>query len=304
MGKLFASLLVLIFSITSFAQSPAISLPEQVDSLVNSEMQKQQIPGLSIVVLKDGSIMYNKGYGFANLEHQVAVKPETIFQSGSIGKQFTAFAIMLLAEEGKLSLDDRLSKFFPGAPASWDSISVKNLLTHTAGFGDYPDNFNYRADYTEDSLFQIIKNIPLKFRAGERSEYSNLGYVTLGLIIGKVAGKFYGDFLRERVFDPLGMTTARVISEADIIPNRAAGYRMQNGEIKNQYWVSPTLNSTADGALYLTSIDMAKWEAGLNAGKLLKPESYQQMWTPVKLNDGSTYPYGFGWRIDSINGKA
>ena len=109
--------------------------------------------------------------------------------------------------------------------------------------------------------------------------------------------------MRERVFDPLGMTTARVISEADIIPNRAAGYRMQNGEIKNQYWVSPTLNSTADGALYLTSIDMAKWEAGLNAGKLLKPESYQQMWTPVKLNDGSTYPYGFGWRIDSINGK-
>lgn len=303
MGKLLLWLLMLNCSITCLAQPPANNLPEQIDSLVNSEMQKQQIPGLSIVVVKDGSIMYNKGYGFANLEHQVAVKPETIFQSGSIGKQFTAFAIMLLAEEGKLSLDDHLSKFFPGAPASWDSITVKNLLTHTAGFGDYPDDFNYRADYTEDSLFQIIKNIPLKFRAGERSEYSNLGYVTLGLIIGKVAGKFYGDFLRERVFEPLGMTTARVISEADIIANRAAGYRMENGEIKNHYWVSPTLNTTADGSLYLTSVDMAKWEAGLNAGKLLKSESYQQMWTPVKLNNGSTYPYGFGWRIDSINGK-
>jgi hypothetical protein len=118
-----------------------------------------------------------------------------------------------------------------------------------------------------------------------------------------VNGKFYGDFLKERVFTPLGMTTARVITEADIVPNRAAGYWLDNGQLKNQQWVSPTINTTADGSLYLTVLDMAKWEAALNAGRLLKNESYQAMWTPVKLNNGKTHPYGFGWTIDSLNGK-
>ena len=274
-----------------------------VDSLVKSEMQKQNIPGISIVVIRDGKIAYVQGYGFANIEHKVAVKPETIFQSGSVGKQFASFAIMLLVEDGKISLDDKLTKFFPDAPFSWDSITVKNLLTHTAGFGEYADDFNYRADYTEDSLFRIIRKIPAQFKAGEKSVYSNTGYVTLGLIISKVTGKFYGEFLKQRIFEPLGMTTARIISETDIVPNRAGGYQLVDGEIKNQEWVSPSLNTTADGSMYVTALDMAKWEAGLNAARLLKKESYEMMWSPVKLNDGSIYPYGFGWRIDSIQGK-
>lgn len=274
-----------------------------VDSLVNSEIKKQNIPGLSVVVVRDGKIDHIKGYGLANLEHKVAVKPETIFQSGSVGKQFAAFAIMLLVEDGKISLDDRLSKFFPDAPNSWNAITVKHLLTHTAGFGEYMDNFNFRADYTEDSLYRIMKTIPLQFAAGEKSVYSNMGYVTLGLIISKVTGKFYGDFLKQRIFEPLGMTTARIISEYDIVPNRAAGYQLVDGEIKNQEWVSPSVNTTADGSMYVTALDMAKWEAGLNAGKLLKKESYDMIWSPVKLNDGSTYPYGFGWWIDSVQGK-
>lgn len=292
-----------ITALVSHAQPSPGKLQAQVDSLVKSEMQKQKIPGLSIVVVKNGKIDYIKGYGFSNLEHKVAVRPETIFQSGSVGKQFTAFAIMLLVEDGKLGLEDPLTKFFPGAPRSWDSITVKNLLTHTGGFGDYPDEFDFRADYNEDSLFRVIRKIPLRFNPGEKSQYSNIGYVTLGLIIGKVTGKFYGDFLQERIFKPLGMSTARVISEYDIIPNRAAGYMMENGTIKNQRWVSPTINTTADGSLYVTALDMAKWETALNEGRLLKRESYEAMWTPVKLNNGSTYPYGFGWRIDTVNGK-
>jgi CubicO group peptidase (beta-lactamase class C family) len=124
----------------------------------------------------------------------------------------------------------------------------------------------------------------------------------LGVLIHKVSGKFYGDFLQERVFQPLGMTTARVISEADIVPNRAAGYRLANGQLKNQSWVSPALNTTADGALYLTVYDMAKWDAALYTEKLLKRSSLEEMWTPVKLNDGKTHPYGFGWALGSVRG--
>lgn len=292
-----------ILGIYGLAQTSSVNLKRKADSLIKSEMQKQRIPGLSLVVLRDGKIDYVNGYGYANLEHNVTVKPETIFQSGSVGKQFTAFAIMLLVEDGKIGLNDPLNKFFPDAPAAWEKVSVKNLLTHTGGFGEYPDDFDYRASYTEDSMYKLISKIPIAFKAGERSQYSNLGYVTLGIIISKITGKFYGEFLKQRIFEPLGMHTARVISERDIIPNRAAGYRIINDEIKNQQWVSPTVNTTADGALYLSTLDMAKWEAGLNAGKLLKKESYEAIWSPVKLNDGSTYPYGFGWAIDSVNGK-
>lgn len=291
--------LLLLFTITCFAQDGVSS---KIDDYIRAEMKAQQIPGLSLAVIKNGEVVLAKGYGFANVEHQVAVKPETIFQSGSMGKQFTATAVMMLVEEGKLSLDDKITKFFPDGPETWRNITVRHLLTHTSGLGDYPDDFDLRRDYTEDELVQRIKPIPLAFQPGEKWSYSNLGYVMLGVLIHKVSGKFYGDFLQERVFKPLGMTTARVISEADIVPNRAAGYRLVNGELKNQNWVSPTLNTTADGALYLTVYDMAKWDAALYTEKLLKRSSLEQMWTPVKLNDGKTFPYGFGWALGDVRG--
>jgi CubicO group peptidase (beta-lactamase class C family) len=167
---------------------------------------------------------------------------------------------------------------------------------------DYPDDFDLRRDYTEDEMVQRIKPIPLAFPPGEKWSYSNLAYVMLGVLIHKVTGKFYGDFLQERVFQPLGMSTARVISEADIVPNRAAGYRLVNGQLKNQDWVSPSLNTTADGALYLTVYDVAKWDAALYGEKLLKRSTLEQMWTPVKLNDGKTHGYGFGWALGDVRG--
>lgn len=281
--------------------SPKLTM--RVDSLVNAEMESQRIPGLSVVVVRDGKIDYVKGYGYSNLEHKVQVKPETIFQAGSVGKQFTAFAAMLLVQDGKMGLDDKLTKYFPDAPSGWDSITVRNLLNHTSGFGEYTNNFNYWANYTEDSLYQEYRKRPLIFKPGERQRYSNMGYATLGIIIGKAAGKFYGDYLKERVFAPLGMTTARIITEEDIVLNRAAGYRLVNGTIKNQEWVSPSINTTADGSMYVTALDMAKWEAGLNEGKLLKKEYYDMMWAPTRLNDGTVENYGFGWSIDSVNGK-
>ena len=291
--------LVLLISTTCLAQD---SFTTKVDEYVRAEMQSQQIPGVALAVVKDGNVVLARGYGFANVEHEVPVKPETIFQSGSTGKQFTATAVMMLVEEGKLSLEDKITKYFTDAPGAWRDITVRHMLTHTSGMTDYPPDFDMRRDYTEDELFQRIKTIPLDFQPGEKWSYSNIAYVMLGILIHKVSGKFYGDFLQERVFKPLGMSTARIISEADIIPNRAAGYRLVNGQLKNQSWVSPSLNTTADGALYLTVYDMAKWDAALYTDKLLKRTTLEQMWTPVKLNNGKTHPYGFGWSLGQVRG--
>ena len=291
--------LILLLSLTCFAQD---GVATKVDDYIRAEMQAQQIPGVSLAVIRNGEIVLARGYGLANVEHQVPVKPETIFQSGSMGKQFTATAVMMLVEEGKLSLDDKITKYFPDGPSAWRDITVRHLLTHTSGMTDYPDDFDLRRDYTEDELVQRVKTIPLAFQPGEKWSYSNLAYLMLGVLIHKVSGKFYGDFLQERVFKPLDMSTARVISEADIVPNRAAGYRVVNGQLKNQNWVSPSLNTTADGALYLTVYDMAKWDAALYGEKLLKRSSLEQMWTPVKLNNGKTHPYGFGWALGEVRG--
>ena len=207
--------------------------------------------GRFVVVLREGKIEILKSYGLANVEHQIPVKPETVFQSGSIAKQFTAAAAMILAEDGKIALDDKMTKYFADAPEAWSKITVRHLLNHTSGVGDYPPEIDLRKDYTEDEYSTLSKKRRLVFETGAKWNYSNLGYVMLGLLVRKVTGKFYGDFLRERIFQPLKMTTARVISEADIIPNRAAGYRFERGELKNQEWVSPSTNTTADGALYL-----------------------------------------------------
>jgi CubicO group peptidase (beta-lactamase class C family) len=300
MRRTHASLaLILLLSTVCLAQDlPAA----KIDDYIRAEMQSQQVPGVALAVVKDGKVVLARGYGFANVEHQVPVKAETIFQSGSTGKQFTATAVMMLVEEGKLSLEDKITKYFTDAPESWRDITVRHMLTHTSGMTDYPPDFDMRRDYTEDELFERIKTIPLAFQPGEKWSYSNIAYVMLGILIHKVSGKFYGDFLQERIFKPLGMSTARVISEADIIPNRAAGYRLVNGQLKHQSWVSPSLNTTADGALYLTVYDMAKWDAALYTDKLLKRATLEQMWTPVKLNNGKTHPYGFGWSLGEVRG--
>ncbi len=272
----------------------------KVDEFVSREMHKQHIPGLSLAVIKDGKLLFAKGYGFSNVELQVPVKPETVFQSGSVGKQFTATAVMMLVEAGKIRLDDKVSKYLK-TPESWSNIKVYHLLTHTSGLGDYPPDFDFRQDYTEDELLARLSEVPLQFQPGKKWSYSNVGYVTLGILVSKVSGEFYGEFLQERIFKPLGMKTARIISEADIVTNRASGYQLVKGGLKNQDWVSPTMNTTADGSLYLTVDDMARWDAALYTETLLKKASLDQMWTPVKLNDGQTRPYGFGWIVDEVH---
>ena len=267
-----------------------------VDEFVEAYRKKNDIPGVALLVIQDGAVRTSQGYGLANIEHEVPVQPKTIFQSGSIGKQFTATAVMMLVEENKLQLSDPISSYLK-VPDSWNGITIRHMLTHTSGLGDYPESFSLQKDYTEEELLAMITAQPLSFSPGQKWSYSNLAYVTLGILIHKISGKFYGDFLKERIFEPAGMKTARIISESDIIPNRAAGYTMVDGQLKNQKWVSPTLNTTADGSLYFSIEDLAKWDAALNAEMLLKKSSLQEMWTPVKLNDGKIEPYGFGWSI-------
>lgn len=275
---------------------------DPIDDFILATMKKQEVPGLTVGVVKDGRIVKAQGYGLANVEHQVPAKRETVYQTGSVGKQFTAMAVMLLVEEGKLQLDDPVGRHLKAAPPAWKDVTVRHLLTHTSGIRDATATLDLRRDYTEDELLKKLAAAPLDFEPGTKWRYSNSAYEVLGILISKVAGQFYGDFLKDRVFKPLGMTTARIISEADIVPNRAAGYQFVKGRLQNQEWVSPTFNTTADGALYVTVDDMIKWDAALTAGKLLKKESYDAMWTPVKTKDGKAHEYGFGWALGERHG--
>jgi CubicO group peptidase (beta-lactamase class C family) len=293
----------LLFTCATLALSQS-SLDSAVAEYVKAEMERQHIPGLALLVTRDGKVVRSEGFGLANVELQVPVKPETIFQSGSVGKQFTATAVMMLVEAGKIGLNDPLTKYFPEAPPSWKNVTVRELLSHTGGFGDYPKDFNFRKDWTEPQLLKLVESIPLAYPPGTKWEYSNLGYLTLGILIHRVSGEFYGDFLRQRIFQPLGMQATRIISEADIVPNRAAGYRLVKGELKNQEWVAPAMNTTADGSLYFSIVDLSRWDAALYEGKLLKRSSFDLMWTPVKLKNGQSNKagYGFGWFIEERNG--
>jgi CubicO group peptidase (beta-lactamase class C family) len=292
----------------AYGQSvPAEQVSGKVDELVSAELRAQHIPGATLAVVLDGKVIKAAGYGTSNIELGVAAKPESIFQTGSVGKQFTATAVMMLVEEGKVGLDDKISKYFTSAPPAWKGITVRHLLTHTSGIPDYTSEktggaINLHTDYTEEELVKKISSLPLEFQPGDKWSYSNSGYLILGVLIHHVTGEFYGDFLQQRIFRPLGMTSTRIISEADIVPNRSAGYRLLRGQLKNQEWVAPTLNTTADGALYTNVLDLAKWDAALYTEKLLRRSSFGQTWTPVKLNGGKTYPYGFGWRVAEVNG--
>jgi CubicO group peptidase (beta-lactamase class C family) len=262
-------------------------------------MERQHIPGLALLVSRNGKVVRSEGYGLASVELNVPVTPQTIFQSGSVGKQFTATAVMMLVEAGKIGLDDPLTHYFPQGPAWWQRVTVRELLSHTAGFTDYPKDFNYRKDYTEDQLLTIVEAIPPAYPPGTSWMYSNMGFLTLGILIHRVTGEFYGDYLQEKIFKPLDMSSTRIINEADIIPNRSAGYRLVEGKLKNQEWVAPALNTTADGSLYFSILDLAKWDAALYADTLLKRSSLQQMWTIAPLLDGkpNTGHYGFGWFV-------
>lgn len=275
---------------------------DQVDKYLKSQMQEHRIPGLTLEIIRDGKAIKTAAYGLANVELNVPAKPETVFEIGSITKQFTAAGILMLAQEGKLSVDDKISKYLKDPPEAWANVTVRHLLTHTSGIKSYTglDGFQIWRHLTQEQFIKAIGKEPMEFQPGDSWKYCNTGFNLLGYIIENVSGKNYWEFMGERVFQPLGMqaTTKRLYSL--VIPNRASGY-----EQTNHVWMNRDTDLTevfSAGAIASTAGDLAKWSVALNGDRLLNAASKAQMWTPVKLNDGKTRKYGFGWNVDTLEG--
>jgi D-alanyl-D-alanine carboxypeptidase len=275
---------------------------DQVDKYLKSQMQQHRIPGLTLKIIRDGKTIKTAAYGLANVELNVPTKPDTVFEFGSITKQFTAAGILTLAQEGKLSVDDKISKYLKNTPEAWAGVTIRHLLTHTSGIKSYTglNGFQIWRNLTQAQFIKAIGKEPMEFQPGDSWKYCNTGFNLLGYIIENVSGKDYWDFMGERVVQPLGMTvtTSRLLSR--VIPNRAAGY-----EQTNQVWMNRDSDLTevfSAGAIASTAGDLAKWNAALDSDRLLNADSKQQMWTPVKLNDGKTRKYGFGWNVDAVEG--
>jgi D-alanyl-D-alanine carboxypeptidase len=278
---------------------------DDVDRYVEARLKKENVPGASVAVVRGGKVIKARGYGLADIELNVPATEHTVYQWASVTKQFTAGAIMLLVEAGKINLGDPVSRYYTNSPAAWSNITVRHLLTHTSGIKSYTSIPNFfrtmRKDYQPEELIDLIRNEPLEFGPGERWAYNNTAYFLLGLIIENVSGKSYGDFLAERIFRPLGMDTARVNRQLDLITNRATGYNVISNKILRSEFVSPTQPYSA-GALVGTVLDLAKWDAALYTDKLFSAAVREQLWTPVKLNSGKAQPYGFGWQVDELRG--
>ena len=287
----FAYLLLLTLSVAVRA--------DQVDDYVKAQMERQHIPGVSIVVIKDQKVVKSMGYGLANVELNVAATPETVYKIGSVSKQFIATGILVLVQDGKISLDDNVSKFLDGTPDAWKPITIRHLLTHTSGIVREAPGFDPLKIQNDADVIKTAYSLPLRFTPGEKYEYCNVGYFTLAEIISKVGGKPWPDFLRERVFAPLGMNSTRTTNMTDLVTNRANGYVWRDGKFQNAaiyFAVRPS------GAFLSTVLDLAKWDAALHAGTILKHPTLDQAWTPVKLNNGNTHPYGFGWELAPVAG--
>jgi CubicO group peptidase (beta-lactamase class C family) len=276
---------------------------DSLDRYVRSELARQRIPGLSVAVLRGDSVVLGRGYGSANLENHVPATDSTVYEVGSISKQFTAAAIVLLSQQGHLGIDDVITRYLPEGSSIWSGVTIRHLLTHTSGISDQSlDTLDFRKDYTEDELVRLAAAQPLLFDPGESESYSSTGFTLLGVIIHRVTGKFYGDFLRDRIFRPLSMRAARINSDTAIVPNRSAGYRFEHGTLKNRDWTSPSLSATADRGLSLSARDLSQWAIALNHQKPLGRAGLQASWTPVRLNKGWTYPYGLGWQLTQQRG--
>ena len=276
-----------------------VARADEVDDYVKAEMQRQHLAGVSVAVLKEGQIIKVEGYGLANIELNVAARPDTVYKIGSVSKQFIATGIMLLVGEGKISLDDKISKFLDGTPETWKDITVRNLLTHTSGLVREAPGFDPLKIQNDADVIKTAYKEALRFVPGEKYEYCNVGYFSLAEIIHKVSGKPWPEFLNERVFAPAEMHATRTTTLTDLVRNRANGYLWNNGKFENAtifFALRPS------GAFLSTVLDLAKWDALLYSDKILNKSLRDQMWTPVKLNNGSTYPYGFGWTVDTLRG--
>jgi CubicO group peptidase (beta-lactamase class C family) len=276
---------------------------DAVDDFVTTQMQKRHIPGLSLAVIKDGKVVKMCGYGLASVELGAPATKDSVYQIASLTKAFTATAIMMLTEDGKLGLDDQITKHLGGLPATWGGITIRHLLTHTSGLVADPVPWSMETvarPYTSDELLKLITGAPLQFPPGTMYRYANSDYYLLALIIEKVSGKSYGEFLSERIFKPLGMTATRVDDPWEVVPGKVTGYGWDHDKLN----VPPSIHPSqllGSGNLLSTVTDLAKFDAGLTGGRLLRKTSLEQMWTPAKIN-GEEIGYGLGWTIYDYRG--
>jgi CubicO group peptidase (beta-lactamase class C family) len=279
----------------------------QIERVVRKEMRAEGIPGLALAVVQDGQTIYARGFGVAEREHQIPVTSETVFQIGSIGKQFTATVATLLAREGRLDLDAPLSRYVDGLPTAWSTVTPRRVLVHQAGVPQIapPDRdlLDLSRDYSVSEYVALATSLPLDFEPGTGASYSDTGYVLLGFALDRAGEQFYGDFLHEHVFGPLGMHSTRIVADSNALARRAHSYeRGLDGHLHPASWVSPTLNRTADGSLYSTVRDLARWDAAIGRHEILTRPELEALWVVPALQDGTAplYHYGSGWERNRL----
>lgn len=308
--KLSTLFLLFLGLLSSALQAQSISKAQtaEIDRLL-AETFKADRNGAAVMVTHKGKTLYHKAFGMANLELDVPMRPEHVFRIGSVTKQFTAAAILKLAEEGKLNIQDELTQFLPDYPTHGKKITVEHLLTHTSGIQSYTDMpewdpATHRKDFTPEELINYFKDKPMNFDPGTEFRYNNSGYVLLGYIIEKASGKTYGEYIRDAFFKPLGMKNSYYGDTEPLIKNRAAGY--SQGDVEGTLVNSPFLSMTqpyAAGSLLSTVEDLNIWSQALHGGKVLQPASYQAMITPYKLSSGAPNRYAYGLQLGNLLGS-
>jgi D-alanyl-D-alanine carboxypeptidase len=297
----------------------ATARADGVDDYVLSEMRKRHLPAVAVLVIREGKVVKEKAYGLANVELKVAAEEETLFQLASTTKAFTATAIMSLVEDGKFSLDESVRRILPQLPPAWDGVTVRHLLTHTSGLPDVvvnEDSDEVIAQTRPEALRKLAR-MPVLSRPGAKWAYNQTGYVLLGMIVEKVSGLGFEEFMARRFFRPLGMTHTRFGDDREVVAGRASMYTRYEQQTDQK--VSPkglwTYRNLYPSYLYMaaglntTVGDMAKWDIAMTEGRILKPPTLEEMWRPVRLSDGKvfrlddkTLGYGCGWLVDDRPG--
>lgn len=298
MKIVFASIAVFLASLPAYAQQTKPDTT-RMDQIVTSYYGHKQFMG-SVLVTCGDQVLFDKSYGYANLEWDTPFTPDAKFRLGSLTKQFTAASIMLLQERGKLKTSDLISLYLPNTPATWSKITIRNLLTHTSGIPNFTDVPDYGTRIallptTPEKEYLSFRNKPLDFQPGEKFSYSNSNYILLGMIIEKVSGMKYADFLQQNLFGPLHMNNTGMDSNARILHHRAYGYSRSDGTLINAPYADMTVPFAA-GALYSTTHDLVTWNNALYGGEVLKSESLTEMTTPYKSN------YAYGLMVRTVDG--
>jgi D-alanyl-D-alanine carboxypeptidase len=285
-----------VFVLVLWLAATAVVRADPTDDYIKAQMDDFHLPALSVAVVKNGEIVKAEGYGLADRDRKIPATRDTVYKIGSVSKQFIATGIMLLVQENRISLNDPIGKYLDGSPASWAPITIRHVLTHTSGLVRESPAFSPFTNRPDADLIRALHAVPLRFRPGEKWEYSNSGYIALAEIIRSVTRQAWTEYLHEKIFTPAGMNATLPTNTSASVPNRALGYTGDDNQRKADEWRA----LRASGAFLSTVLDLAKWDALLYTDRILNDASRRQMWTAVRLNNGTTDPYGLGWHVDSF----